>query len=109
LNGCKLLVLLVCALVGKLGKLRILCHYVHVSTLAVWHHTVGAILDGCAVGLLDVGKVATALIGQSVQWAVAKQAVEVFRIVGFVTGKIFAVAILEKCKVVFSHDTPRND
>ena len=52
----------------------------------------GAILDP----VFQIGKVAAALVCQSVQWAVAKQAVEVFGVVGFVTGKVFAFPILKK-------------
>ena len=91
-----LVVVFVGALVGKLGQLGVLHHYVHISALAVWHHAVRAILDCTTIGLLDIGKVATALICQGIKWTVAKQAVEVIWIVCLVTWEVFAIAILEK-------------
>ena len=92
------------AFVGKLGKLWILGHYMHVATPAVRNHTIGAILDGRAVRLIDVNKVATTFICQCIEWAVAKQAVEIIRIVCFVTREVFAIAILEKRKIVAKSD-----
>ena len=91
-----LLILFYGALVSQLGKLWVLGHNVHVACLGVRNHTVGAILDGASIRLLDIGEITTALICQGVQWAVTKQTVEIFLIVGFVTRKVLAVAILKK-------------
>jgi len=52
----------------------------------------GAILNS----LFCIGKIATALITKSIQRAIAEQAVEIVRVLRFMTRKVFAVTILKK-------------
>lgn len=50
-----------------------------------------------------VGKIAAAGAAHTVQRAVAEQAVEVFRVCTFMTGKVFAVPIGKVCMIVMLH------
>ena len=55
-------------------------------------YTVAAVFDST----VRIGKTSAAVIAQSIQGAVAKQAVEVFFLYTLMAGKVFTVPILEK-------------
>lgn len=59
---------------------------------------IGAILN--AIG--RICKIAATVLAQSIQRAVAEQAIKSLRVSAFVAGKIFAGLILEKCRIFHS-------
>lgn len=57
----------------------------------------GAVFDS----IVQIAEAATALVCQTIQWAVAEQAAEGIRIGSFMAGKILTFPILEK--VIVAH------
>lgn len=57
----------------------------------------------CAVfnSLLGIGEIAAASISQCIQWAIAEQAAEMFRIAGFMAGKVLTFLILKE--IIMGH------
>ena len=70
-----------------------------IATQRVRQQTVAAIFPAGR----GVGKIAVTGTAHAVQWAVAEQAVEVFRVCTFMTGKVFAVPVGEVCMIVMLH------
>ena len=70
-----------------------------IATRRVRQQTVAAILPAGR----GVGKIAAAGTAHAVQRTVAEQAVEVFRVCAFMTGKILAVPVGKVCMIVMLH------
>ena len=67
-------------------------HDILVIFFLVGHQTVRAVLNA----VLGIFEIAAAVFAQSVERAVAEQAVEVFLVLGLVTREKFALPVLEK-------------
>ena len=67
-------------------------HDILVILFLVRHEAVRAVLDA----VLGIFEIAAAVFAQSVERAVAEQAVEVFLVLGLVTREKFALPVLEK-------------
>ena len=64
----------------------------------MWNQATGAILDP----LFCIGKITAALVPQSIEWAIAKQAAEAFCIAALMAGEIFTCAVLKEIVVCHS-------
>jgi len=76
----------------QLHELRVPGYNVAVALAVVGHHTLGAVL----YAVLRVAEVALALFPQSVEGAVAEQAVEILRVVRRMAGEELAFLVLEE-------------
>jgi len=84
-------------LFGKLNNFPELCGDITVVFPLVGAQAVGAVFDSLGI----VAEIAAALVAQSIQGAIAKQAAEGLRVSAGMAGIVFALLVLEK--IIMAH------